>query len=268
MQAAPRSSSERARALVDLERQLMKTWAWRATRVLTGQIVDVRKRILRRMVTDAFAFLNRREQAKAAVLRLGGEVRRVHVDMGRRLTEAGAIQSPEDVDYLSSPDVDAAFSGAGPSFDEIARRRRRHDWAASEGPLPQTFVGRPPTGETQQLTGDSFTGWGGSPGRHRGTARVVRNPTEPLERGEIMVARTTDPSWTPLFLAAGAIIVEEGGPLSHAAIVARELGLPAVLNIPGIVDRLDAGTHDVTVDGTAGTVTIHHDREAIDEVAA
>lgn len=264
----PRTSVDRLRALAELEQQLTKKWAWRVTRLVTGQVVDMRKRMLRRMVTDAFEFLNRRERAKTAVLRLGGEVRRAHVVIGHRLAELRAIESPDDVDYLTSVEVAAAFSGAGPSYATISRRRRQHDAAASEGPLPQLFVGRPPPVETQQVTGDSFVGWGGSPGRHRGDAVVVHHPTEPLDRGQIMVARTTDPSWTPLFLAAGAIIVEEGGPLSHAAIVARELGLPAVLNIPGIVDRLESRTHDVTVDGTAGTVTIHQSREATGEEAA
>ncbi len=266
--AAQRSSSDRSGAFADLERRVMRTIGWRTTRLLTGQIIDLRKRILRRMVADAFEFLDRRERAKTAILRLGGEVRRAHVEMGRRLAGQSAIQLPGDIDYLSAAEVDAAFAGGGPIPEVIARRRRQHDLAASEGSLPQLFEGRPPPAETQEITGDAFVGWGGSPGRHRGESKVVRSPADQLERGQIMVARSTDPSWTPLFLAAGAIIVEEGGPLSHAAIVARELGLPAVLNIPGIVDRLEGSAQEVTVDGTAGTVTIHQDREEPDEVAA
>jgi pyruvate,water dikinase len=70
------------------------------------------------------------------------------------------------------------------------------------------------------------------------------------------VAVTTDASWAPLFMVAGAVVVEEGGPLSHAAIVARELGIPAVLNVPGVAARLRAGDR-VTVDGDAGTVVLH-----------
>jgi membrane-associated phospholipid phosphatase len=75
----------------------------------------------------------------------------------------------------------------------------------------------------------------------------------------VLVAHNTDPSWAPLFLAAGAIVVEEGGPLSHAAIVARELGMPAVVNVPGLVARLgDAEDITLSVDGAAGTVVVHH----------
>ncbi|MBI2168269.1 MAG: hypothetical protein HYU28_02035, partial [Actinobacteria bacterium] len=72
---------------------------------------------------------------------------------------------------------------------------------------------------------------------------------------DVVVAPTTDPSWTPLFLVAGAIVVERGGPLSHAAIVARELGLPAVLNAVGATHKLADGMI-VDVDGEEGVVTI------------
>jgi pyruvate,water dikinase len=75
-----------------------------------------------------------------------------------------------------------------------------------------------------------------------------------LDRGDVLVAHSTDPSWTPLFLVAAAVVLEEGGPLSHAAIVAREFGLPAVLNVPHATEVL-ADETPVEVDGTAGTVT-------------
>ncbi|HSR14685.1 MAG TPA: PEP-utilizing enzyme, partial [Gemmatimonadales bacterium] len=70
---------------------------------------------------------------------------------------------------------------------------------------------------------------------------------------DILVARSTDPSWTPLFMVAGGIVLEEGGPLSHAAIVARELGLPAVLKVAGATTLIRDG-EEISVDGTAGIV--------------
>jgi pyruvate,water dikinase len=76
-----------------------------------------------------------------------------------------------------------------------------------------------------------------------------------LVHGEILVGRSTDPSWTPLFLVAAGIVMEQGGPLSHAAIIARELRLPAVLNVGGATRRIATGTA-LSVDGTAGTVEI------------
>ncbi|MFQ5966360.1 MAG: PEP/pyruvate-binding domain-containing protein [Acidimicrobiia bacterium] len=253
---ATATSADRAAALGELEETLTRNWRWRTTRVFTGQIVDVRKRMLRRMVADAVQFLDRRERAKSAVLRLGGEVRRVHLEAGRRLVDRGALDAAEDLAFLASSELDEALAGSWPPNEMISRRRRQFSQAEAEGELPTIFVERPSLVQRSQATGDSFQGWAGSPGLHRGRAMVVRDPTQPLARDDVLVARTTDPSWTPLFLTAGAIVVEEGGPLSHAAIVARELGLPAVLNVPGIVDRLGGGDYIVTVDGTAGTVTI------------
>jgi phosphohistidine swiveling domain-containing protein/membrane-associated phospholipid phosphatase len=79
-----------------------------------------------------------------------------------------------------------------------------------------------------------------------------------LRRGEVLVAHTTDAAWAPLFLTAGAIVVEEGGPLCHAAIVARELGVPAVVNVPGVVELVRAaGEVDLVVDGDTGDLVVH-----------
>ncbi len=74
-----------------------------------------------------------------------------------------------------------------------------------------------------------------------------------LQPGEVIVAHSTDPSWTPLFLTAGAIVLEEGGPLSHAAIVAREFGVPAVLNVADAMAVIADG-EELIVDGTQGEV--------------
>jgi pyruvate,water dikinase len=85
---------------------------------------------------------------------------------------------------------------------------------------------------------------------------VVAAPRpELLSPGDVLVAAATDAGWSPLFLRAGAIVVERGGPLSHAAIVARELGLPAVLNLAGATAALDGRL--VTVDGDTGDVVVH-----------
>jgi phosphohistidine swiveling domain-containing protein len=115
-----------------------------------------------------------------------------------------------------------------------------------------------------------MTGWSGSPGRYEGRARLVRHPgSSGLQRGEVLVARTTDSSWLPLFQIAGAVVVEEGGPLSHAAVLARELGMPSVVNVPGIVDRV-AGVPGalLIVDGTTGEVGVHQAERDDSEVEA
>ncbi len=232
---------------------------WRFQRIMTGQVVDVRRRMLRRLVNDAVEFLHLREKTKSAALALGGEIRRVHLVFGHRLHASGVLESPLDIDLLSAQELQPAFDGRGPSRWELERRAEIIDRLARDDSVPQVFVGDPSRrlGEVAAPSGDTFTGWGASAGVYEGIARIITKATEPIEPGDILVARTTDPAWTPLFLTAGAIVVEEGGPLSHAAIIARELGLPAVLNVPGLLGRLNSGEPvRLRVDGDRGSVTI------------
>jgi rifampicin phosphotransferase len=249
-------------ALGEFERRLASTWRWRLTRVMTGQVIDLRRRLLRRLVGDASVLLALREDTKLMMLRLGGESRRTALEAGRRLGCRAVIGDPEDVELLSDAEVSAALSGTLPEID-LDRRRSARDACEEAGPLPRTFSGRPRAATERAAVGSVLDGWAASSGRHRGVARVVESiATSDLHPGDVLVAHATDPSWTPLFLTAGAIVVEEGGPLSHAAIVARELGLPAVLNVQGAVERL-ANEPQVTVDGDEGTVEIHDDADAL-----
>ena len=249
---------EREAARTELEARLTSRPRWRRVRILTGQVVDVRLHVLRRLIADASDGLAARENVKAAVLAIGGEVRRVHLELGRRLAEAGRLPSAAHVDLLTDRELRRAISGVVPPPAELARRRRWLDQREEEPPLPVRFTGVPRPGPVEAPSGDRLPGWAASPGRHTGRARVLRSPrVELLEPGEVLVAAATDAGWSPLFLRAGAIVVERGGPLSHAAIVARELGVPAVLNVAGATAALDGRT--VTVDGDAGVVIVHAD---------
>src|SRR5205823_11292217 len=104
--------------------------------------------------------------------------------------------------------------------------------------------------------GEGLRGSPASPGVVTGTARVIRSPAgAKLEPGEVLVAPSTDPGWTPLFLTASALVMEMGGMMSHGAVVAREYGIPAVVGVPNATERIATGQL-VSVDGSAGTVTI------------
>ena len=239
-----------AGALADFERTVMRTRRWRTVRVLTGQVVDARRRFLHRLVADASKLLRLREQAKARLLALGGEERRVIVEAAGRLTAEGMLPRPEDVELLADWELDAALArGEAVPLDEL--KRRRVAVAAWKSDEVSPFAAAPAAG------GDAgMNGWGASPGRYRGRVRVVLDPAAvtDLEAGLVIVARATDPSWTPLLQEAGALVIEQGGPLSHAAIVAREFGVPAVLNVAGATARLRDGDL-VEVDGTRGRIT-------------
>jgi rifampicin phosphotransferase len=95
-----------------------------------------------------------------------------------------------------------------------------------------------------------------SAGRVSGTARVILDPSgAQLLPGEILVAPSTDPGWTPLFLVAGGLVMEMGGANSHGAVVAREYGIPAIVGVPDATARIRTGQR-VEVDGSAGTVHV------------
>lgn len=224
--------------------------------VSDGMRAALRMRASLRAMVDAADQLTRRECTKAALLRLGGEVRRVHLEIGRRLCRRGApLDAPHEVELLSVAEMRAALvRDAAPSAETVARRRRAHERAERAAPLPARFGGGHPEGESTIATGDRLEGWAVSGGRYRGAAVVVHAASGSFPSGAVLVAEATDPSWSPLFMRAGAIVLERGGPLSHAAILARELGVPAVTNVPGATARLDGRT--VTVDGDAGVVVI------------
>jgi pyruvate,water dikinase len=266
------SPDTRQEKLLEIEAKFTSSWKWRMQRVMTGQIVDIRRRMLHRLVDDAVEFLHLREKTKSAVLALGGEVRRIHLAIGIRLVDNGTIEEPADVDLFAGYELEGALAGAGPSRWELDKRARALQALADAEHLPQIFTGDPSRAlvDDVELTGDIFEGWAASGGVYEGTARIITKATEPIEPGDILVARTTDPAWTPLFLTAGAIVVEEGGPLSHAAIIARELGLPAVLNVPGLIKRLGDGPLRLAVDGDRGIVRIVEEASAADssELAA
>jgi pyruvate,water dikinase len=110
-------------------------------------------------------------------------------------------------------------------------------------------------GVEASTNGDCFTGVAVGTGCATSVARILQSPEQGdrLGQSEILVAPSTDPAWTPLFLKAGGLVMETGGYLSHGAIVAREFGIPAVVNLPGILQQLREG-EPIEVDGGKGTV--------------
>lgn len=213
-------------------------------------------RILARAVlraTDYYFPL--REVGKAALLHAidvcRASSRVIAADMVRR----GELDDPADIAFIT---VEELIGDRRADWMKVtaARKQRRTEYEAFD--LPQTWEGVPePLPRNESCTNvDTLTGLGASHGVVEGVVRLVRDPTDAdIEDGEILVCETSDPSWSALFLAAAAVVVDVGGPLSHGAIVARELGIPAVINTRSAMRKLHDGDK-IRVDGTAGVVTV------------
>jgi len=177
-------------------------------------------------------------------------VRRIVLELGRRLVAQGALERPEDVFHLKLRELERADDV--PVRSTVERRRARR--AALEAtPLVEFDGQRAQAGEADDAV--LLRGVGGSPGVADGPARVIRNGSEfgKLLPGDVLVAPYTNPGWTPLFQHAAAVVADTGGAASHAAIVAREYGIPAVMATVDGTRRLVDGQR-VRVDGTRGLV--------------
>ncbi len=213
---------------------------------------------LRHLVARCRKFARLRERMRAWVTWVLGAIRVAALEADRRLHRRELTAEIGDVFFLTLDEVLAALRGEPRAIGRIvAVRRAEHARDLARPDPPNTFVGRPSPVRLEALGGPVIHGHGGSPGVVKGPVRILATPDEAdrLLPGEILVTRTTDVGWTPLFLAAAGVVTELGGPLSHAAIVARELGVPAVINAQGATFRLRDGDL-VRLDGDRGLVEI------------
>jgi pyruvate,water dikinase len=217
---------------------------------------------LRRALAAARRSIRVREEMRLARTRLFGAYRDTYRAIGARLCAAGRLDSVDDILYLTVEEIDAYWSSTGVSTDLRAiTRTRRRDFAAFESvDAPNRVVtrgaaidaGAPSRGPDEDAA--ILRGLGCSPRQAVGRVRIVTGPSGDLSlAGHVLVATRTDPGWSPLFPSAAAIVVERGSVLSHSAVLARELGLPAVVGIPNLLRTLRDGEL-VRVDGTAGPV--------------
>jgi pyruvate,water dikinase len=219
----------------------------RSRRASVGLLCTAAARSVRTLEVGKAAFLMGLDGGRAATRALG-----------RTLRDDGRLDEVDDAFYLTIQEL------LNPLPDDVMelvrfRRERRAEYRRYE--LPLTFTGVPePAVRVDDLggaAGDVLTGVAGAPGTVEGAARVVVDPfdAEPLEPGEILVCRFTDPSWAPLFSLADALVIDIGAAASHGAIVARELGVPCVIGTGDGTRRIRTGDR-LRVDGSAGRVEI------------
>ncbi|MBN2183127.1 MAG: hypothetical protein JW715_14540 [Sedimentisphaerales bacterium] len=203
-----------------------------------------------------------RENIKCEVVRLIKTLRIMLLELGRKLHNESLIQNPEDIFFLKIEELEPVTQGkAGFDVKEtIAARRAEYDHWRTVTP-PGTIVGRydpqKSTPEQYDTNAEVLKGLAVSAGVAVGKARVILRADEQQQilPGEILVAPFTDPGWTPYFVPAAAIVMDQGSLLSHGSIVAREYGIPAVVNV-GYATKIIKTGQKIQVDGNKGTVRI------------
>jgi pyruvate,water dikinase len=228
---------------------------------------EFRRRLTNPFVREYFEFLYRkaqigitlRENARNECVRVLAAVRRTLLALGDRLVQRGKLSARDDIFFLELGELESVASGIE-LRDKIAARKADFEHNLTITP-PPVVVGELDPGVAPVANGIAPTkvlhGLAASAGVARGRARVILHPKDGarIEPGEILVAPHTDPGWTPYFLSAAAIVMDVGGMLSHGTIVAREYGIPAVVNVGSATKVIQTG-QVIQVDGDRGTVTI------------
>ena len=203
-----------------------------------------------------------REELKNQVVRQLAFMRRVLLALGQRLKEQGILSCRDDIFFLEISEIEPVATG-GASFDwheRIALRRREYEKNLKLNPPPFVvgkFDPNAPNWPMANTDAKLLTGIPVSPGIVTGSARVIlrADEHEQVLPGEILIAPFTDPAWSPYFITAAGLVVEQGGILSHGSIVAREYGLPAVTNVASATRVIRTGDL-VQVDGNRGCVSV------------
>ncbi|MBE9375365.1 pyruvate, water dikinase [Saccharopolyspora sp. HNM0983] len=220
----------------------------------------VRGRIAAFLMHRSRELAGMREYAKFAWLVPFAEMRRQLVLAGRDLAAAGVLDRAEDIMFLN---VDEACAGARDGADLralVAERRRVHERERTRSRVPGALLSDGTDLEAanpaEPAPDGGLSGMAAAPGETRGRARVIADPVGAyLEPGEILVAATTDPGWTPLFMTAAGLVSETGSPIAHGPTVAREYGIPAVICVRDATSTIRTGDL-LHIDGTSGTVEI------------
>lgn len=218
------------------------------------------------VLNAAALWLRGRERGRTTAAMAIHEIRLPALELGERGVKNGHLARREHIFMLFANELDDYLANPGKFTDILAEREKSYLELFDYVP-PFVVAGDPPAladwdkaglGSHEPLrVGEILTGVSGCNGIARGRARVLLTPDDPgaLEPGDILVAPITDPSWTPLFVAASAVVVDVGAPFSHAAIVSRELGIPCVVSATAATKRIPDGAL-LEVDGSTGTITV------------
>ncbi len=236
----------------------------RVRQALKGR--PLRRMIFRWVLRHARDRVRDRENLRFERTRLFGRVRRVFIELGRRFHAVEKLQAPRDIFHLTTDEVLGFVEGTAVTTElrSLVAARQREFVAFRERPAPgdrfatrgAVHLGNRFRAEQAPVvaSGDALKGLGCCPGVVRARARVIADPRNAvIEVGEILVAPRTDPGWIMLFPSAAGLLVEHGSLLSHSAIVAREMGIPAIVSISGVTNWVQTGEW-LEMDGASGVV--------------
>lgn len=219
----------------------------------------VKARLLGAMIRRMRLLAGMREVPKFYMVKVFDLFRSALLDSGRDLAAEGKLERAEDIFFVPLDTLRAFAGGDCADLKAIVERERAdYELELARRQIPRVLLS---TGEVfyqgiSQTGTNDLVGEGVSPGTVEGKVRVVFDPRGVrLEPGEILVCPATDPGWTPLFLSAGALVMELGGMITHGSVVAREYGIPAVVGVHEVTKRLQTG-QIVRVDGSAGRVVV------------
>lgn len=216
--------------------------------------------LARHLLRLSRALMPLREHHKFLLVQVLAEAKRLLWQMARGLVAEGALETPEDIWHLRVGELRAALQGQREGLKALVEQRRqeleRHRHRSPPRVLTSDGEQLRPQLSVEGAPRGALVGSAVSAGVREGTARVVRDPAvESLEPGEVLVARFTDPGWTPLFVNAAALVTEVGGLMTHGSVVAREYGIPAVVSVVDATSRIQTGDR-VRVNGDRGYVEL------------
>ncbi|MCZ6665870.1 MAG: PEP-utilizing enzyme [Gammaproteobacteria bacterium] len=229
------------------------------------RVVGWRWRLIDHLAGRARYFIKLRENSRFYHIMAWYSARKCILRAERELLGAGKLKVKDDIFYLRWPEVTALRAGQLEWADVEDRIRERRmeiiRWSKMTPPRTINIDLRVAPRRTTSNE-DEITGQGASPGTYEGLARVILDPSidADLKPGEILVAPYTDPAWTPLFLIARAAVVEVGSYLSHAGTIAREYGMPCVVDVADCTNFIKTGDR-IFVDGTQGFIRLNSTRE-------
>jgi len=234
------------KAREDAERKLQKSIPL-PLRPAVGKLLDVVRR-----------FTRMREHLRGHVVEVLGMFRRVALEASRRIESREPEAGSNAAFFLTLTEVRRVlYDDKNRVAVRVQRRRLEYERNRKLPEPPTTFVGFPQDDTSVVATAKLLKGLAASRGLAEGKVRILKDPSQAADfaPGEVLVVAAADTGWAPLFLAASAVVTELGGPLSHAAIILREYGVPAVVNVTNATQSLRDGDI-VRVDGDEGTVQV------------